>query len=94
MVATIAVCELPPSESRNKCVKTESRYGTHSVPPVLLSESVEITFPSVNNDLLIAAPSFNLELIKLILMINYSVNYLTGYRSSRHDLIFQNRLNQ
>ena len=58
------VLELPPSESLNRNVRVESRYGTLSNAfladdPLEAAARAEITLPSVESDLLMSAPSLS-----------------------------------
>jgi len=60
MVATMTVLLLPPRLSLSSQVRVESRYGTKLVDFLLLllmSARVEITSPSVVNDLFMLLPS-------------------------------------
>ena len=58
----MTVLELPLKESFNNLVNLESRYGTYILLPLwFFSTKALIQFPKVNKDLLIFAPSINLN---------------------------------
>ena len=66
-MAIITVLELPPKESFNSLVNFESISGTYILLPFsLFPDKAFMQLPKVNNDLLILAPSINLNPLFLV----------------------------